>query len=421
MSWALRKTLSFTKSQITRPFDNSHGVSSGTAWIPQRHTIWLRQRPYPMTSHGMRHTWRRQLRSIRMTSGWRWDRRETPVLHSSLFSLVTFRPVESRVLAMNARTSDATPSAIRRQRRQRVELLANQQDGVVSLLQVYSLGITRAEVRANVQARRWNRVGRQSLIVHTGPVDEAARWWTAVFEAGPRAFLDGESALLAAGLKHYTSERIRVSLPRGARVRRVSGVDVRQTRRWAPTDVAVGGIPRARPEVAAVRAALWATSDKQAALLLTMSVQQGLATAEGLGREMLRIKRDRRREFIHSVLLDLLGGVRSVGELEFARECRQRGLPVPTRQVVRRGTHGRYYLDVLWEDWNVCVEIDGIHHSWATNVVADALRHNDLTLQRTTVLRLPLLGFRVAPDEFFGQIESALINAGCPINSWRAG
>ncbi len=320
---------------------------------------------------------------------------------------------------MHASGSDPNPSAIRLQRRRRVEQLAKQQDGVVSLSQIYAAGITRAEVRANVGARRWARLGRQSLIVHTGPIDEAARRWAAVFEAGPRAFLDGESALLAAGLDHYTSERIRVSVPRGARVRRVSGADVRQTRRWAPTDLAPGGVPRTRSEVAGVRAALWAVSDKQAALLLTMTVQQGLTTAEALGLEMLRIKRDRRRPFIHAVLLDLLGGVKSMGELEFARECRQRGLPVPTRQVLRRGPHGTYYLDVLWEDWNVCVEIDGIHHSWATNIVGDALRQNDLTLQRTTVLRLPLLGFRVAPDEFFGQIEAALIKAGCPIQSWR--
>ena len=101
--------------------------------------------------------------------------------------------------------------------------------------------------------------------------------------------------------------------------------------------------------------------------------------------------------------------MRSLGELDFARECRRRGLPEPSRQVVRRGRNGSYYLDVTWDDWRVVVEIDGIQHSWAQNVVSDALRQNDVTLTDAVVLRLPLLGLRVAADEFFAQIEQALV------------
>ena len=309
----------------------------------------------------------------------------------------------------------ASRAAARRRRRERVEQLAAAQEGVVSRQQVFALGTTRAEVRANINAQRWRACGRQSLVVHRGPLSPGARWWAAVFEAGPRAFLDGESALLAAGLANYESTAIRVSVPRGARVRGGRGLNIRQTRRWSADDVVGAGLPRSRPEVAAVRSALWARTDRQAALLLTMTVQQGLATAEQIGVEMLRVRRDRRRAFIHAVILDLLGGVRSLGELDVARECRRRGLPEPSRQVVRRGPNGSYYLDVCWEEWRLVVEIDGIHHSWATNVVGDALRHNDLALANATVLRLPLLGFRVAQDEFFGQIEKALIAAGCPL------
>ena len=165
-------------------------------------------------------------------------------------------------------------------------------------------------------------------------------------------------------------------------------------------------------EIAAVRAALWARSDKQAVLLLTISVQQGLTTAERLGTAMLRVRKAKRRRLIHAVILDLLGGVRSLGELEFARECRRRGLPEPTRQVLRRGAGRRYYLDVVGDDWGLVVEIDGIHHSWAEHVVPDALRQNYVTLEGATVLRLPLLGLRVAADDFFAQIGRALQRSG---------
>lgn len=285
----------------------------------------------------------------------------------------------------------------------------------MSRLQAYAAGLTRAEIRANIAARRWQPVASQSLATYTGALTDQSARWAAVFEAGPRAVLDGVSSLQAGGLERFETDRIRVSVPRGARVRRACGVDVRQTRRLQAEDRAPGsGVPRTRNEVAAVRAALWARSDQQAALVLTMAVQQGLVTAEAVAVEMLRVKRDRRRAFLHQVLLDLLGGARSLGEQEFARECRLRGLPEPSRQVARKGRNGSYYLDIYWDEWSVVVEIDGIHHAWAQNVVADALRHNDVTLGADRVLRLPLLGLRVAPDEFFAQIGRALASAGCP-------
>lgn len=304
-----------------------------------------------------------------------------------------------------------------RERRLRIAEYAVCQGGVVSRRQLYSAGVTRAEVRAHVRADRWFRRGSAALMVNPRALDATTDFWAAVFEAGPRGLLDGESALIAAGLEHYRRGRIRVSVPRGAISRRTAEVDVRQTRRLSADDADLSSLlPRTRVDVAAIRAALWAASDRQAALLLTMPVQQGLTTPDRLGVELLRIRRDKRRVLLHEVVGDLMGGVRSLGELEFARECRVRGLPEPTRQVVRRGRNGRYYLDVMWEQWGVVVEIDGIHHSWAGQVISDALRHNDVTLGNSLVLRLPLLGFRLEPDPFFAQITDALVARGCRLD-----
>jgi very-short-patch-repair endonuclease len=299
-------------------------------------------------------------------------------------------------------------------RYRQLHVIARRQAGVMSRRQLYALGITRWEVTAHVRALRWRTVGDQAVCLHTGPLTDEARHWAAVFQGGPRAHLDGASALIAAGLKRFQVERIRVSVPRGARVRRTARVDIRQTRRWAPHCLATTGVPRTLPAMAAVRAALWATSDKQAALVLTMTVQQGLATGEELAEAALTIRRDRRRRLVHDVILDVLGGAESLGELDVARECRRRGLPEPTRQVLRRDGARRYFLDVYWEEWGVVLEIDGIHHGWAENVVTDALRHNAVALQRDVVLRLPLLGLRVARERFFEQVEEALRGGG-----WR--
>jgi very-short-patch-repair endonuclease len=143
-------------------------------------------------------------------------------------------------------------------------------------------------------------------------------------------------------------------------------------------------------------------------------VQQGLVTAEMVGRQLLRVRRDKRRLLLHAVVNDLLGGARSLGEIDFMRELRRRGLPPPERQVLRKDGKNRYYLDLYWPKRKLIVEIDGIHHAWVENVVGDALRQNALALDGDTVLRLPLLGYRLAPDEFFEQITQALNQGRAP-------
>lgn len=227
--------------------------------------------------------------------------------------------------------------------------LARPQGGVVSRDQLRGEGITDHEIAAHVGSRRWRPVHSQSIAVHTGPLPSLGLWWAAAFEAGPRGCLDGASALVAGGLEHFDEDVIRVSVPRGVLVRRAPGISVHQTRRLRPEDVEPSGVPRTRPHVAAVRGALWARSDKQAALVLTMPVQQRMTTPELLGTELLRVRRDRRRLLAAAVVTDLLGGVRSLGEHEFAQMCRLRGIPEPTRQLVRKGPNGRWYLDVCWE------------------------------------------------------------------------
>ena len=282
----------------------------------------------------------------------------------------------------------------------------------MSRRQVLALGLTRWDIAAELRAGRWRQHHRQTICVHTGPLGDRARLWHAVIEAGTRSVLDGTGSLLAAGLKGFDVELVRVSVPRGGKILWSPGALVRQTRRLRPSDIAAAGIPRVRTPVAAVRAGLWAVSDRQAALLLTMTVQQGLATAEQVAKELLDVRRDKRRRFLERVVLDLLGGAQSLGELDVAAICRRRELPVPDRQVVREGANGRYYLDIFWERYRLVVEVDGIHHSWATSIVGDALRQNDLSLQQLTVLRLPLLGLRAAEDAFFDQVEAGLTAAG---------
>ncbi len=61
------------------------------------------------------------------------------------------------------------------------------------------------------------------------------------------------------------------------------------------------------------------------------------------------------------------------------------------------------------------VEIDGIAHLSGLAPLEDALRQNALVIGGELVLRIPLLGLRLAPAVFLDQVARALSDRG-----WRA-
>ena len=171
----------------------------------------------------------------------------------------------------------------------------------------------------------------------------------AIWETGAGiAALDGVTELIWAGLSGYRDERIHVSVVHSHTVKRVPGVRVHKITKRHAGELVPHGIPRTRPAVAAIRAAHWADSDRQAALLLVMSAQQRLVRPGELLTTARTVRGRRRRAFVGGVIRDIELGARSLGELDFARLCRQRGLPEPDRQFVREGPGGRIYLDVRW-------------------------------------------------------------------------
>lgn len=303
------------------------------------------------------------------------------------------------------------PAETRLERRRRLiaaaMATAADHDGVLSRGQLRQLGLTRDDVRREVRAGRWTLHGRESVAAYSGPLDHRARWRVALAATSKHAALDGVSALLAAGLRNYTVDGIHVSVPRGTRPGRHPGVLVHETRRRRDGDVIVAGIPRVRPATAVVRAALWATSDRQAALLVVMTVQQRLTTPDAISRELRHIRRDRRRRLLNTVLRDVADGAQALGELDFAGLCRLYGVPQPDRQVVRCGPRGRVYLDASWEDCGVVAEIEGVHHGEGGTQVEDALRQNALSIDGSRWLRIPVLGLRIAPAEFMAQVRAA--------------
>ncbi len=280
---------------------------------------------------------------------------------------------------------------------------------MISRADLRAFGISADHVRHQVESRRWRCHGRQTVATHTGSLSEEARRWSAVWEVGARiAVLDGVSALHAAGLTGYRDAAIHVSVTHTASVRPVEGVVIHKVGRQLTAHIRSAGLPRTTPAIAAVRAAHWAVSDRQAALILAMTIQQRLVSAADLQAAVDLARGRTRRAFIRRIVADVSDGAQALGELDVASMCRSRRLPPPERQVVMRGPRGRIYLDARWREQRLVLEVDGSGHTQGLAVMLDHLRANEVVIAGDRVLRIDLMGLRLAPDLFLDQLERAL-------------
>jgi len=282
--------------------------------------------------------------------------------------------------------------------------LAHDHGGVVHREALRGRGVSRHGIRTEVAAGRWAMWGRHTVRVLAIEASPLARLWAAVWESGWGAVLDGAAALVAQGMTGFELSTIDVSVPKAARVHRVDGATRHVRREIGP--VMGSGVPRARPEHALIRAAQWARTDRQAALLVCMPVQQRLVRPRAVLAAWSGVARSPRRPLIDAVLRDVCEGAHSLGELDFARWCRAFGVPAPVRQSVRTLPSGRVYLDAEWD--GLVVEIDGAHHFSGLQPVADALRANEVVIAGRPVLRLPVLGLRLEPEAFMRQVARAV-------------
>ncbi|MGB7818658.1 MAG: hypothetical protein WBL35_07955, partial [Ornithinibacter sp.] len=161
----------------------------------------------------------------------------------------------------------AQPRVPHRERRVRARDAAATHDGVLSRAELRALGIDRNMVAREVAAERWAAHGTQTIALHTGELSTLALRWRAVWEVGLGvAAVDGVSALQHAGLTGYRESAVHVSVKHTVELRGVERVRAHKVIRRVPDELVDAGLPRTRPAVAAVRAAHWAASDRQAAL-----------------------------------------------------------------------------------------------------------------------------------------------------------
>lgn len=287
---------------------------------------------------------------------------------------------------------------------------------VFTLAELRSVGISRNERRSHIDAERWRRLPFRGIVIDHGPLAGPDQWRAVLLEVAGEARLGGITALRAAGLVGLEQDPIHVWVRKSTRkgVPSIPGVVVHESRRWTAEDAVAGPLPRARPAVAAMQAALWAVTLRQAALFLVMPVQQRLVRPEDLVDQLDRVRRHRFRSALRGVVADIGGGSHSMNELDVLALCRSRGLPDPQRQALRHGPDGRRYIDAQWPRFGVRLEVQGAGHGQLLQALDDDVRLIEHSTDGTCAISVSMLTLRVDAERFLDAFEGLLASRG-----WR--
>jgi hypothetical protein len=313
------------------------------------------------------------------------------------------------------------------------ELLASQ-EGVLGRSQGAQFGLSLDSMRHRVRAADWQRVQRGVYATFSGEVTREAQLWAALRRAGPEAVLSHQTAAELYGLLKQPSSMIHLTVPAAtnpAKRGKIPGVVVHRSRIIEAARHPVLLPPRTRVEQTVLD--LIAVMDDPADRydLICRAIGSRLTTAVRLHEALDNRSRFRDRRETESALADAGQGALSNLERSYLRGVERRhGFPVATRQACIRGDGGRsIYLDNLYEEYLVCVELDGTAAHPAGEQWSDKRRdRRNLAVEKIVTMRFGYLDLRIqeAQCRTAGEVVGVLRDrgpwvgarcrqAGCPV------
>lgn len=242
------------------------------------------------------------------------------------------------------------------------ELLAHQA-GVISRIQCIDLGLSIDTVENQLRYGRWQQLQRGVYATFTGEPARASQLWAALLRAGPGAMLSHQTAAELHGLADRPSPLIHITVPADrnpARYGRLPGIVIHRYAALVRTRHPAMSPPRTRVEDTVLDLIEAAVSFEEKYDWICRAIGRRLTTARRIRTALgARPKFPRRRQ-IEQALADADGGALSNLELWYLRDVeRPHGLPTAKRQARIRQQTGCWYLDNLYEEYQLCVEIDG--------------------------------------------------------------
>lgn len=287
------------------------------------------------------------------------------------------------------------------------------QRGVIARSQALACGMPADVIDGLLRTGRWLPLRRGVYSVHTGEPSREATLWAAVLLAGDGAALSHQTAAELFKIADVPSSLIHVAIPHGRQMSCAVGIVIHRSSRLPSAVHPALSPPRTRLEETVLDLAGQATTFEAAFDPVCTAIQRRLTTADRLGEAMSRRQRMRWRADLAQMLGPIGDGVHSLLEYRYVRFVEHRhGLPTATRQARVTAGGRRRYLDNLYRDYGLCVEVDGAQAHPEDQRWNDLHRVNTLAEQGFAVLRYGSTDIDRRSCQTAGQIGSLLSQRG---------
>ena len=275
------------------------------------------------------------------------------------------------------------------------------QDGVLTLAQARSAGLSHEAVRRRLRSGHWIRCSRGVYFVDDRPFTDAARIRAVVWGYGERAAASGLAAAWWHDLTKFAPDIVEVTVPRNSHGRSRDGCRLRR-RDLNSADIVVHR--RIRVTALPLTVIEAAVKGRNGVKLMDAALQRRLGLRE-LWRAHLRNKGRYGSVRARRLLQAASDGARSEAERLLVKLLREAGITGwQTNYPI-----GPYKVDVAFPAPKIVIEVDGwAFHSDQDVFQNDRKRQNYLTLMGWHVLRFTWLDLVEYPQRVIAEIRAAI-------------
>jgi very-short-patch-repair endonuclease len=274
-------------------------------------------------------------------------------------------------------------------------------DGVITMSQARSLGLSNDAVERHERSGHWRRCSQGVYFVDDRPFTDAARIRAAVWGYGPRAVASGLAAAWWHGVTKFAPDTVEVTVPRSSHGRCHGGSRVRRRDLKIADIVERRGLQVTGMELTVVEAA----ARRGGGAKLMDSALQRHVELPPLWTAHLRNKGRYGSPAARRLLQVADGGARSAAERLLIQLLKQAGI---TGWVANYPVAG-YRVDVGFPACKVALETDGLaFHSDTDDFHRDRVRQNAITLAGWQVLRFTWIDLTEYPERVIAEIKHAI-------------
>jgi very-short-patch-repair endonuclease len=288
---------------------------------------------------------------------------------------------------------------------------------VIARSQAGQLGIDVSLMRNRVRNGRWQRPHRGVYATFSGPPTREAVLWAALLRVGPGATLSHQTAAEIHGLTDQPSSVVTITVPASRHPAQVkmAGIVVHRSDAILRTRHPAMLPPCTRVEDTVLDLIQIAASFDDAYAWICRAIGRRRTTADRIQGAMDARKKVRWRSEIVLALRGADEGLLSVLEYRYVRRVeRPHGLPSARRQAPVRQHAGNRYLDHLYEDYLLCVELDGTAAHPADEQWRDKRRDTAHAVQGILTLRFGITDLGDRRCETAGAVAAVLRSRGWP-------